>query len=319
MTFRSLTSNDRKEPMKTLFKTIIDNIREDLGQPVRLKKLLDQHPEIRVALDTPQHLCIHANSIVQWQELGTTPASLWPRRERGRLMGWKFNGGHYESFELRRPEYEQIGQCEITTDWTCDITDVDGFSSSKSELRDFESTDKMVETNSRNMINEITHEMLAKNLAHNEIRIINSPNTSDHFARHLWDGRLFLMNSGGSHHFAAAKYIATRLPQSVTLRGKLYTYSLNAFAIASLRRDFEIFVISDETDVSLGFYEAMQAFRATWLWHHLPRPYENTKAVLLPKSEGRSMRVAALLREAGVTNLGAFLADLQKLPALENL
>lgn len=295
--------------MQALLKTIIDGIREDFGQPVSLMRLLAVHPEIKVSLDMPAS-CIAAESVVKWHELGAAAYTHHLGRDRGMLLGWKVSDKyHYGSFTLHRPEYEQIGHCEITEDWTCDITDVHGFLASKSELGDFASTDKMVETNSVDLIDSITHEKLAKNLAHSEIRIIHSPG-SDHFGLYLWDGRLFLMNNGGSHHFAAAKYIAARLPESVMLRGKLYTYALNSVAIASLRRDFEMFVISDETTVSMGFHDAMKAFRATWLWHHLPRPFDNTKAILLPKNEARSMRVAALLRQAGVADLGQHLADL---------
>jgi len=74
------------------------------------------------------------------------------------------------------------------------------------------------------------------------------------------------MNDGGAHHTAAAKYISARLGQRVPLDGTRYTYSLNALAVASLRRDFEIFVISDEDAHSaVAFFEAMRASRATWL------------------------------------------------------
>lgn len=225
-------------------------------------------------------------------------------------MGWKQRDRHsYGSFISHRPEYAQIGQQQIDDHWECDITDVHGFAGSKSELRDFASTDQMVEAKSRDLIDAITHEKLANNLDHREIRIIHSPG-SDFFCRYSWDGRLFLMNGGGSHHFAAAKYIAARLPKAVALRGRLYTRSLNALAIASLRRDFEMFVISNDTPISLGFHDAMEAFRATWLWHPLPRPFRGAKAVLLPKAERRSMQVAGLLRQAGVADLGAHLAHL---------
>jgi hypothetical protein len=272
-------------------------------------RLLSEHPEVRVSLDTPP-TSIAADSVVQWHELGTAPYTYHPRRKRGTLLVWKMRNKYdYGSFTLHRPEYEQISHHESTAHWTCDITDVQGFAASKSELRIFASTDKMVETNSRDMIDTITHEKLAKNLAHSEIRIIHAPG-SDHFARYLWDDRLFLINSGGSHHFAAAKYIAARLSEPVVLSGKLSTYSLNALAIASLRRDFEMFALSDETTISRDFHNAMTALKATWLWHHLPRPFDNARAILLPKSEARSMRAATLLRRAGVTDLGKHLANL---------
>jgi hypothetical protein len=233
-----------------------------------------------------------------------------PNYRQGCIIGWKLhNGIGYTSFHQLIPGYVQIGQCETTDSWTCDITDVHGFQNSKSNLRDFVSTDDMVESNSPDLIDEITPERLSKNLSHREIRIIHSPGT-DYFARHLWDGRLFLMNGGGSHHFAAAKYIASRLGRPVPMRGTLRTYSLNENAIAALRRDYEMLVISNDASVFSDFYEAMRAFRATWLWHQMPEPYRHANAILLPKSERRSVRVARLLLDAGVVDLGLFLADL---------
>jgi hypothetical protein len=295
--------------MRAIFRTLIDWFGEDFGYPARLIRLLEEHPDLRVSLDAPKP-SIDAHSVVQWQRLGEPDHLCAWRQEHGTLLGWKMRDKYeYGSFTLQRPEYAQIGQCEVTANWACDISRVHGFSASKSKLCDFASTDEMVEANSRAMIDEITHEKLAKNLAHGEIRIIHSPG-SDHFCRYLWDGRLFLMNSGGSHHFAAAKYIAARLPQAVAVRGSLHTYSINSAAVAALRRDYEMFVISDETSISCGFHEAMRAFRATWLWHAMPRPFESTKAILLPRSERRSMKVAELLRKAGVVDFGQHLADL---------
>lgn len=293
--------------MKALLTKVFESFQEDFGHPVKLIRLLQDHPDICVSLNAPAP-CIDAYSIAPWHELGESKHLYGPSRERGSLMGWKQRDKHsYGSFILHRPEYAQIVQRAIVEDWGCDITDVQGFAGSKSELRNFTSTDQMVETNSPDMIESISPAKLAENLAHREIRIIHAPGI-DYFQRYAWDGRLFLINSGGSHHFAAAKYIAARLPQAVALRGKLVTHSLNALAIASLQRDYEMFVISDATPIRRGFHEAMEAFRATWLGHSMPRPLQNTQAILLPKAERRSMQVASLLRKAGVADLGAHLA-----------
>ena len=296
--------------MNSVLSTICDRIKENLGHPVSLLRLLEAQPDIRVSLEENTQN-IAASSVVPWHELGTPPVLDWPRRPRGFLMGWKKSADNqYRSFQVTRPEYAEIAQCEVIQDWECDIADVHGFSSSKSELNDFSSTDAMVECNSREMIDSISHEKLAENLAHNEIRIIHNPHTTDHFARYLWDGRLFLMNDGGSHHFAAAKYVADRLEEDVPLRGTLRVYSLNSMALASLCRDFDMFVIADNAEISNAFHEAMSAFRATWLWHHMPRPFDDTRAILLPKDEPRSRCVANTLREAGITDLGAYLTAL---------
>lgn len=295
--------------MPALLQTIADGLRSTFGHPVGISQLLAAYPQIRVTLDDPTP-CICAGNVPRWHELGTDFVLRWPRTEHGTLTGWRAVGNQWQAFKLDRPEYAQIGQREITRQWHCDITDIHGFSASKSNLNNFVSTDDMVETNSREMIDEITPAKLAKNLAHHEIRILHNPDTSDHFRRYRWDGRLWLMNDGGSHHTAAAKYIATRLQKPVKLTGKLYTYSLNPEAIAALRHEFEMFVIDNDSTVACAFFDAMRAFKATWLWHTMPRPYDHTRAILLPKNELRSMRVAEEFHDAGITDLGAHLTSL---------
>jgi hypothetical protein len=225
-------------------------------------------------------------------------------------MGWKYTSGRYCSFELYRPELADFGCCETTEQWTCDIQNVVGVSASKSELDKFASLDDMVEKNSPEMINEISEAKLCKNLAHSEIRIFHNSDTSDHFARYQWDGRVFLMNSGGSHHFAAARYIASRIAQQVPLKGKLRTYSINDAAVGILCRDFDVYAISDEEEISNRFHDAMESFKATYLLHDMLRPHNKAKVILLPKNDARSVRVSKALREAGVTDLGHHFAAL---------
>ncbi|WP_440030490.1 DUF6685 family protein, partial [Chromobacterium amazonense] len=94
------------------------------------------------------------------------------------------------------------------------------------------------------------------------------------------------------------------------LCGRLYVYELNGGAVAALRRDFEMFVISDEAAIANAFHEAMRSFKATWLWHPMPRPYEKARAILLPRTEKRSLRVAKALRDAGMLDFGAYLTTI---------
>ena len=299
-----------RERSPALLHSFFEAVREELGHPASLCRMLAAYPHIRVNLDDPVP-CIHAGSVPRWHELGKYSPLSWPRHQRGSLMGWHTSGGVWQSFSVTRPEYAEIARCKIEQSWTCDVTDIDGFAASKADLSAFATTDAMAEARCQWLISEVTLDQLAKSLAHKEIRIIHNPGGTDHFGRYLWDGRLWLMNDGGSHHTAAAKYLAARLGQRVPLRGRRYTYSLNALAIASLRRDYEMFAINCQDDgATNAFAEAMRAFRATWLWHPLPRPYEGARAVLLPRDEGRSMRVAVELRSAGVVDLGAHLTAL---------
>lgn len=290
-------------------KSVVDGVREDLGYPARLIQLLEQRPDIRVTLDAVMP-CIAASSVARWDRFGRHSPHEWPHLPDGVLSGWKWTGGQYAGFNLQRHDVIEIGQRTLVPDWTCDISAVYGFSSSKSRLDDFRSTDEMVEAKSQEMIWPVTLAKLEENLAHREIRIFEDRGATDYFVRYEWDGRLWLMNDGGSHHFAAAKYIAARLRHPVFLRGKLYSYSLNAGAIASLHRDFEMFVISDEPSIGNAFLTAMRAFKATWLSLGVPAPLKDVQAVLLPRSERRSLRAAAELRKAGIVDLGAHLVGL---------
>ncbi|MDQ7979863.1 hypothetical protein QYH69_21725 [Paraburkholderia sp. SARCC-3016] len=284
-------------------------MREDLGRPVKLQRLLAATPDLPTTLSDPA-ACIHAASVPAWHRLNDgISLSVYDRLPRGTLMGWERIGADYLGCQIHRPEYEQICIETKVEGWQCDISDVHGFGASKSKLTDFSSTDAMVERNSRAMIDEITPEKLAENLAHDEIRILHRTKTTDHFACYQWDGRLWLINSGGSHHFAAAKYIAARLPQRVPLQADLRVYTLNEEAISSLRRDFEMFVVPNRTEFSNGFFGAMRSFGATWYWHGMPSTFNHTRAILLPRSERRSMRVADELAKAGVVDLGRVLSD----------
>lgn len=225
----------------------------------------------------------------------------------GTLMGWKFSSGYYESFTHYIHEIKNLCRQESIRNWTCDIQNVVGLSESKSNLDDFINLDSMVETNSKEMIESITEENLMKNLAHKEIRILRE-DFGDYFSTHLWDGRIFLMNSGGSHHFAAARYIAARIGRKVPLKGKLCIYSINPTAVHALRKIFDIYSISN--DPSIDFHGAMQKFRATYLQCRLPTPNRDANAVFLPKDCLRSMRISKAFKKAGIFDIGEYLSDL---------
>lgn len=285
--------------MKKLFELVCNSINEDLGRPITLLRLIDECPDMRVELTEPVQV-IDAQSVAQWHHWGNQPSNDDPYRKRGAILGWRHSAGRYNSFEIHRSEFENLGHCEVVENWNCDIHDVTGLTFSKSKLHKFTSLDSMVETNSRELIDSITEDKLLKNLAHDEIRILSRENTSDYFTRYLWDDRIFLVNnSGGSHHFAAARYIASRIAYPISLQGTLRTYFINPLAIDSLQCDFDMYSISDDAAISNGFHEAMERFCATYFWQYLPRPYEHARAILLPKCDPRSMRVSTVLRDAG--------------------
>lgn len=81
-------------------------------------------------------------------------------------------------------------------------------------------------------------------------------------------------------------------------------------ALASIRRDFDMFVLSWHCKQQMDFHRAMQRFEATYYWKDLPRPYTDQAAIFLPKAEKRAGKVSDVLREAGFQDLGLYLQKL---------
>ncbi|EOG4615041.1 DUF6685 family protein [Pseudomonas aeruginosa] len=295
--------------MRHFFLRMKRMIQDDLGFPASVRAVVEGSPGLKAILREPAR-SIAASSVVRWHEWGSAVHGSWPRLAAGEMLGWRSQGGQYGSFHLTRDDLASLGTREIKDQWQCEIQDVVGLSASKSELRSFVSLDDMVATNSRPMIEPVSLEKLEQNLAWSEIRILHRDDPSDHFACYRWDGRLFLMNSGGSHHFAAARYIASRLSRAVPLQGQLRIYGLNSASVASLVRDFEIFVLRDEASCYMAFHDAMRAYGATYLERRLPRPYDDCRAVFMPRDEARAARAAAVLRECGFYDVGDHLQEL---------
>jgi Family of unknown function (DUF6685) len=169
----------------------------------------------------------------------------------------------------------------------------------------------MVETNSREMIDSITEHKLQENLAWNQIRILRSDPAlkNDWFERHMWDGgRIFLINEGGSHHFAAARYIAARLHQNVPLSGRLKTYRIDQVAAAALCSRFDMYAFA--RDGAYGeFVSAMSSFRAPFSVYRMPGPSAENQIVLLPTIDKRAVKVSATLRDHGFFDVNALITE----------
>lgn len=294
--------------MNKIIEFFFDSAREQIGIPARLQRLLETRPDLCMHPDMPR-AHIGLSSVVQWQEW-TESSHQYPHRNAGWAVCWKQTGDQYRASEVTLTSLSRLTRRYVDKEWPLDIREVDGFAASKSNLHEFESMDAMVEANSHELIADISTAGLHKMLAHKEIRVIHGVRGDDYFLRHSWDDRVFLMNSGGSHHFAAAKYIASRLDEPVQLTAPLHTIALHAGAVYELCAEYELFAISDEADLSVAFNDAMRMYGAHYLWRDMPRPWQSARAILLPRRSKRSMKVAAALRNAGAFDIGAHLVRL---------
>jgi len=286
-----------------------DAVRVALGHPVHVERFLAAHPHFKPALVRPEQN-IALSSVPQWQKLGAWGTKEELRRAgRTALMGWRREGSAYRSFGGTCPSLSNLVKRVVIDDWTCDLQDLHGFAASKSELAKFDSIDQMVETNSQEMIQDISPAGLAKNLAHKDIRVTGANPGSDWLQVHQWDGRVFVLNDGGSHHLAAAKYIAARIQQPVALSAPLHYYAFDPEAVAALQAEFDVYIVNKHCTVSNAFFAAAESAGVTWLSHQLPEPYSGEKAIFLPRDEPLSMKVSQAFKEAGFEELGAHMAE----------
>lgn len=240
---------------------------------------------------------IKQGDVIKWQEWTSKGISTYAF-ERSR----RFN------FDVK--ELDNLTDCKIDKKYNLDIQDVEGLYASKSNLDEFSSLDEMVETNSKEMIDSITQEKLDENLAHKDIRIIHNP-THDSFRTYGWDKRIFLINSGGSHHFAATRYIASRIGVTVALQGELKTYSINKNKVKNLLNKFNIFLFAKDQDCKYyEFNHTMQIFKVDFLQKQLPYPYHNQIATFIPRGEPRADKVSSVLKGYNFFDLGKYLLNI---------
>lgn len=288
--------------MSNLLRHVRQEFERSFSIPATVRRTIEDNPHWRIEFSEPKRV-VALSEVTEWQ--------MWSEESRGNtsMVCWEPDG-YYASREIERPEFSHFISHHVTDDWECDISDVEGLRSSKSELHTSATLDDFAARYSAKYIIDISETNLRSNLSHREIRIINSPDqTTDHFVRHQWDGRTFLVNAGGSHHFATARYIAKRLGTAVPLKGKLHEYKVNPTAIAGLMRDYDLFIMNTEHIHSV-FLDAMRNYGAPFCVFWLPFKYLDTKLVLLPIEHLKAKQVSTILRESGFMNFGNYLRRL---------
>jgi len=308
MTATTTAESQTRSFIKSVSEMLFHAVREGIfAKPSRLVQLLQERPHMRVQI-ADVNAVIDERSVVRWHEWGDPELLAWPHGGRGLVTGWQDGNGAYETFKTTIPAFMAFAKCHSINEWACDIQDIYGFSNSDSNLQQFDNLDALVQKNARDLITVISPESLAKNLAHPGICILNCEKTTDHFVRFAWDRRLFLNNTGGSHHLAAARFIARRIGQRVRLPGTLRTYAVSEEAVGRLQADYDMFAISNDPASREAFHDAMSSFKATYFVHRLPTPVDDAIAVLLPRDETRSAMVASVMRDARMFDIGAHLA-----------
>ena len=253
---------------------------------------------------------------------------------------WEFFSGHciewrYRKYEGRvgssfnrecLPMLKNLLSSEVIPDWKCEIQTITNVSSSKSCLSDFSDLNDVVTQNSRELISEITLENLAKNMNHYESKIFHE--STQTVSCELWSKTFTWHNTGGSHHFAAARYIANKLDEEIDLTAKLEITYLDEQKFRDLFSKYEIFLISSKnTEQYRILFETLLNSKIPFItapidsYFNDRKDYSSLKLLAFYRTDKKSAPIIDLFKNSSVLDLYGYFCTLlvQQLGAQERL
>lgn len=268
---------------------IVDHLTANPLQPV------EQFPQTSISL--------HAK--VDWHDwCNPTPGM---RRERFPVKG---KPGDFHEFPSE--QLQKLIDTSLTPNWVVDLRYVSGVANSKSQLADYDSFSDMATTASAELLQPATEGQVDHLLNYREVRITKEGPTGDYFLVHGWDPRIYLVNSGGSHHFAAANHLAHQLSIERHLKGTLVTHKINGVALRALAKEYRILAITEEDDLS-RLRDLITNFEAPHFHTRMPRAFNGAVAYILPVENNRSAFVADALLKAGALDVVNHLEKLHEM------
>ncbi len=229
--------------------------------------------------------------------------------------GGKYIQGYLEVMRLDHFTHPLV-TCEEKVE-TIDISQIFGFGASKSHLSKFNSTEDMIKQHGCvHMIDNVSEEGLKTNLEWGEIRVLNEEDGgNDHLVYYPYFGKYFLSNQGGSHHFAAAKYIAGQLGINVPIQARVCTYRINSLAVDALRFSYEAVLIQMVGPKDFVFTEELDKRRIPY--YHLPLNqcgflFSNWQLFFFPRDSKVACNAAAVMLDNGGTDFYSVMDKLLK-------
>lgn len=224
------------------------------------------------------------------------------------------------------PLFRDLLSSEIIPDWKCDIQTITNVSCSKSCLSDFSDLNDVVAQNSKELISEITLENLAKNMKHYGSKIFHE--TTQTVSCELWSRTFTWHNENGSHHFAAARYIANKLDKDVELSANLEITYLDEQKFHDLFSKYEIFLISSRnTKQYLVLFETLLNSKVSFITAPIDRcfsddkDYSSLKLFAFYRKDNKSAPIVELFKKSSALNLYEYFSMLfsQQLNAQKSL
>ena len=298
-------------------------LRSLFRSPIDLETLLKNNSALPANLaPSDRRAGVGGSSVVRWEHL-------WSPSGNNHHHHLRHDAGllplHWQPLYGRAAAWTDLSLVKMFADlhtipdWTCDITDITAIHASQSDLSIFENLDEFAEAKCGELIKDVSLAGLKRNLVHDGIRILNTASHADYLQRWAWDGRLFLMNDGGSHHFAAARWLARKLGVPVPIRSQLRTVSIRRDAVEQLVAGYDLFAVNGRQDASFSYalYEALQSSGTPFLFCALPASLGFGDILIFESDDRRSWPVVDALRRHGATSIAPVLEKISHLPKVE--
>lgn len=293
------------------------------------RRRLNRPPEAaRLHIEAWTALCKQLNS--RWR----SPVPEWPKPVGEGIFGdsiirvdfldsfrsvvpLQIEGRLWDGRQLRRVveacPYGRLTTRDNIVPFDFDVVEIDGIGASKSSGQFFPTVHEFGRDFAGYKRATIDHQGLVNMLAHGEVRIVHGSG-SDSVGLRLWDGRLFLYNAGGSHHFAAAAYIARMIGAKVPLHASLEILTLNEAAVNWLLAKFVPLAVA--TRDSCGFFVPVaKLLGACYELNVSGVLCEDARLLLIPASEAASVAVVDAFADAGFHSLTPWFRALLALQA----
>jgi len=188
---------------------------------------------------------------------------------------WYWNVDHLSNRLVNFYELKNVFRSEDQESLTICLDQITMLSASKGDLRNAKDLEdfSLREEPKRipSWLDDISDEQLQRMMSHREIRISNNvatikQSTSDRLATFSWQKGYALLNNGGSHHLAAAKFIAKRLSKEkeVRLTGSHTHYFLSLFNIRSLNNEYDLYLVPKNNTIYSSLIEYARATKASF-------------------------------------------------------
>lgn len=156
-------------------------------------------------------------------------------------------------------------------------------------------------------------------LSYYEVRITNDP-PGDALIKISWDGRIALSNSGGAHHFSAARYIARRIGYRRSITGKSFELYTDKKDVNKFLNDYIILLVS-KGDIPLtssndSICSVLQKICRNNHGHTMMyyseiyvEPFMGFAALVFERND-KIEEVAEMLKKCGAFDVGGYLVNL---------